>query len=1108
MAVEDPTKKQIEEVDPEVAEILGLEDNFDLEQSEYMTLLKERMVKGAFEGKEKLSEEDLAKLANERKRIRDLKESKFTAPKKTVNADSFFGRKKEEGSQEQKPITDVAKLLPGSGGAIQKSKPPEEEPQEEKKDDTADKLKEVENFLSGTLLGVVKEIRGLTEDILSVLQKQGAADKKGSELSRKESEKGGKRSKEKDLETKEEKKGLGLVEKIAKPFKSIFDTIINFITMVLLGSAVNWLWSVFKNPMMLLKPIQGLIDGITGFFNTVIQFIDGMVVQPVRSFIDTINSALNGFIGLLNMALKMLPGSPQIGQANIPNIPEAPVLEAPNITGESKEPPSIPTPPAAAQPKAPPAPAQPKVQLKFTGGQIGTQTPILRMNSGGSIKSPKEKKGNSLDTVSKEGGIVNSKTTAFDISGLGQDKFLTALHQGEYVLKPGAVEELGGKKELDEINKRHGGSTSVRTASLGDVNIRAMSTGGLVGGRGGGPGPRGVSTSTSNLKLLATNAKTTYYDPSLGGINASGHKTKEGLPATSTGEGYRPNIFSAAAFPPMIAKLPSGNLANAPDFPGGKTLKKPLNVVVTASKGNQAVVRLNDVGPGVKGHSPNHMLDFSVASKKFLGTGPGFKIEGPTSNKPGPLSGTAAPASESGSSGSPSPDGSGVAPGAAPATDPGGSPSGSSIPDSAYTSHIIKGDAGIGPLSIGINVAGPKGGPSSMDVRRNWANTLKAREATAQRERLGVFRGSDGRWQTHGVSDSAVGRNPWWQVWNKKGATAERKEKQEALARSLAAKLNRESGLNRPVAPVAPSRRQTSSSSSSSTSTSSVVEIKQTGDKAKDMSVWAKANPTLATALAEKERIRGTAQTNNPLMKDFISKLPLNSPSIQASEVANLGKGFQGLSENKNAFIGVKPLILDKKETKPSETKTTPSTSQPITPLISDKKQTEGSVKSSGTSPTPPTSSTPSTSQPISKPSTPLTPPAPGGVTLDQYGRRPDLLPTKEQRDAAANARQQALAMGFSKGSPEYEKMVAQATMKPSSIAPSSITSPTQPTIPQPPDTKPNISMLPLPSTQGGKVPTTGTTKSGSTPVVHFNSYDSSEHNIITTAALYNIWGM
>lgn len=497
MAVEDPTKKQIEEVDPEVAKILGLEDNFDLEQDEYMTLLKERISKGAFDEKEKLSEDDLAKLANERKRIIDLKEATFTTRKTGVNVDSFFGRKKEE--NEQKPVTDPAKLLPGSGGALTKYQPPEPEPEQEKKDDTSDKLKDIENFLSGTLLGIVKEIRGLTDDILSLLQKQASADKKGSELARKESEKGGKRDKEKGLENKkDEKKASGLIQAIAKPFTSIFDTIKNFILMVLLGSAVNFLWSVFKNPMMLLKPIQGLIDGITGFFNTVIQFIDSMVVQPVRTFIDAINSALNGFIGLLNSALKMLPGSPQIGQANIPNIPQPPQppqIQSPDITGQNQQ----------QQPQP-----QPKVQLRFSGGQIKPESPVVQMSNAGSVATPKEKKNPFDDTASKEGGIVNTKTTAFDISGLGPDRFMTALSLGEYILKPGAAEWLGGVEYLDKVNKMFGGSTVRKTANLGDIKIEAKSTGGQVGG----PSDSSSGSNGSTSKPYSFNVNNKQFTPS------------------------------------------------------------------------------------------------------------------------------------------------------------------------------------------------------------------------------------------------------------------------------------------------------------------------------------------------------------------------------------------------------------------------------------------------------------------------------------------------------------------------------------------------------------------------------------------------------------------
>lgn len=1203
MTVEDPTKKQIQEVDPEVAKILGLEDNFDLEYDEYLTLLKEALVKYAVIGKEKDSAEKAQVLNEERKRIKGLKGSKFTAPKKAVNTDSFFGRKKEETTQ--KPITDTAKLLPGTVGAgpIQKYKSPEEPKQEEeKKDDTSDKLKEIDNFLNGSLLGIVKEIRGLTEDILSILQKQFSAEKKGAELFRRESEKKGKVGKEKELETKEEKKGLGLVEKITKPFTSIFDTIKNFITMVLLGSLVNWLLSVIENPMILLKPIQGLIDGIVGFFNNIINFIDNLVVQPVRNFIDTINSALNGFIDILNGALKMLPGSPQIGPANIPNIPEPPQIEAPNITGEKKP---------AEPPKGPP------VNLKFTGGSIGptTQviqkvtgglirpigptTQVIQKNSGGGIANKDSWSFN--DKVSKEGGKVNSSTTAFNITGLGPDKYLTALGEREYVLKPGAADWLGGPAELDPLNARFGGSSARKTANLGDVKITAMNSGGQVGRppsssslpMGGGhgsyqrPAPATPSSTPSNtpspsLRTLATNAKTTYYDPSLGGINASGAKTRDGLPATSTGEGYRPNVFSAAAFPPMIAKLPRANLANASGFPGGKTLKRPVNVVVNSPNGKKAVVRVNDVGPGVKGHASNHMLDFSVASKNFLGTGPGYKIEGPTSSQPGPLSGSAAPST---GDNSPSEETSASTDGdnSSIATDSGAGTSGEKVLSAADISYSIKGDAAkesyvtylssipsqspSTPAPPAAEPTGPKGGrggpaggpkPPKNDigyrVGRGFMGALgdlgpglllqlqgkdgPALQRQRERGRKAIQLLTTGRWSEKPNSSRPASRpTPTAQKPLIDPRTGRNVFDGMPAARSAISpsRSTTSSAANAPVAsgsiatPSISTATATSTSSPTNTPVSNKIaggmeiynkqkssgDIKGAQETAK--SVWALANPTLAAASAERERTRGTQQTDNPLMKDMKSRLPMNSPSVQSADVAKLGSGFQSLVQNPNAF-----KAADSKSKEPNTSRT----------LI---RGVEPPKANSPAPPTPPPGAPGASTS--SQPTTPLVPPAPTlppptqlnqdltQMSIEQLSKMLDPTVTGASNPAvfraAAKAREEGKAQGLIGEALEKKVLIATiqakqgslsataSTAAPSPIASSSITATTKPNIPQPPSTQPNVSMMPLPPAASSNKPnSTGMSKTGTTPTVYFTSYNDSEPVLVATAALYNIWGM
>lgn len=72
------------------------------------------------------------------------------------------------------------------------------------------------------------------------------------------------------------------------------------------------------------------------------------------------------------------------------------------------------------------------------------------------------------------------------------------------------------------------------------------------------------------------------------------------------------------------------------------------------------------------------------------------------------------------------------------------------------------------------------------------------------------------------------------------------------------------------------------------------------------MEIWRKSNPKLAAAADERARIRGTAQTDNPLMKDMRSRLPA-PPTVQAPAVKDLGLGQQSLSQNPNAGRSPEP---------------------------------------------------------------------------------------------------------------------------------------------------------------------------------------------------------
>jgi hypothetical protein len=80
----------------------------------------------------------------------------------------------------------------------------------------------------------------------------------------------------------------------------------------------------------------------------------------------------------------------------------------------------------------------------------------------------------------------------------------------------------------------------------------------------------------------------------------------------------------------------------------------------------------------------------------------------------------------------------------------------------------------------------------------------------------------------------------------------------------------------------------------------------QTGDKTKDMDTWAKANPKLAAAKAERDRTRGTSSTTNPLMADMKSKLPAATP-------ASTSKPGPKEKQNQTPTTGPTPAIPDLK---------------------------------------------------------------------------------------------------------------------------------------------------------------------------------------------------
>ena len=453
-----------------------------------------------------------------------------------------------------------------SSALVPYQKPAEESVEESKTKKKTAKVDKNDKLLSSILKNVIS-IKGLIKERLNVT-------KSIRDIERKNLQKKKRKAKEDSLE--KDKKGKGFLKKLkgALPQLSIFDAIFNWIKNVVIGKIlikiIDWM-SDPKNKKKLDTLGRFLKDWWPALTAAFVLF-----ATPLGSFIRIV---VSGMARLTSVLLRRaIPALISFAARN-------PIATA---------------------------------AILATGGAVAM---ALKNEGMREEENKKDNKNIVTPTETREKGQTPSGSQLMDemtrqrgfggmfsnggevpsyMKPMGTDTIPAMLSPGEFVMSSGAVDKFGSSF-MESINAAGGGTNKPKIVS------------GTTYAQGGGG-------------ILVNNAKTTYYDPAQGGINASGYKTADGLPATSTGEGYKPEVFSAAAFPPLLKLLPKEmTVPTSSNFPGGRTLKQPFQVLVT--KGDKsAVVRVNDVGPGVSGHADNHMLDFSVAAKNYLGTGEGYQI--------------------------------------------------------------------------------------------------------------------------------------------------------------------------------------------------------------------------------------------------------------------------------------------------------------------------------------------------------------------------------------------------------------------------------------------------------------------------------------------------
>jgi len=292
-----------EKIDEKILAILGLQDVFDFTYEEYLSLLKEKAAEGRLTGSGDTDTTQL--ITDEFKRVKG-KTGRFKVKATKISAEKVVSRK--PGGAETKVQLDPKRLLPPAATQV------EDKPEEEK----------IPNKILEELTESLKSINSVVSDILSILEEQINLEKKKTEKERIEGQKQKKKTRESELEGVS-KKSKELVSKITKPFTNIFDMIKNFFLNILLGSAVNFLLSVLKNPSIILNPLKSFANQIIDFLNNVIAFIYNLVVAPINAVINGINAGINELVNQINR-LSSLLGLPPISGSNLPTIPDPPQI--------------------------------------------------------------------------------------------------------------------------------------------------------------------------------------------------------------------------------------------------------------------------------------------------------------------------------------------------------------------------------------------------------------------------------------------------------------------------------------------------------------------------------------------------------------------------------------------------------------------------------------------------------------------------------------------------------------------------------------------------------------------------------------------------------------
>ena len=241
--------------------------------------------------------------------------------------DAVKGLRKPKFAAKEKDTTvkgknvNKAKLLPGTTFRPQDIKPDNEA----EMGDDEDKKKDVISFLNGDVKDKLEEINQSVIEIKDVVVTQGdLADDRDEEL-RKSILAAKKKKREDKLEKKKTVKDK-MLESVTKPVGNFLNKLIKFVMMTFVGSVVNRVLALLKDPAQFLDPIKQFFNFIIGLVNAVMKGLWMITGAPMNFIIGGINNGVKSLLDALNKATALLK-IPAIDSPEIPMIPGPPEFQ-------------------------------------------------------------------------------------------------------------------------------------------------------------------------------------------------------------------------------------------------------------------------------------------------------------------------------------------------------------------------------------------------------------------------------------------------------------------------------------------------------------------------------------------------------------------------------------------------------------------------------------------------------------------------------------------------------------------------------------------------------------------------------------------------------------